>query len=58
MQTEFPRSGMHSHRKCSVKIGVLKNFANLIKFESLFNKVAGLRDGLQHGCFPVKFANF
>ena len=53
-----------SHRRCSVQIGVLKNF---IKFtgkhlcQSLFfNKVAGflLKKRLWHRCFPVNFAIF
>ena len=52
----------------AIKIGVLKNFANFKRkhlFWSLFfNKVAGLKackfitKGLQHRCFPVKFAKF
>ena len=37
-----------SHRKCSLKKGVYKNFANFtgkhLCWRSLFNKVAGLRD--------------
>ena len=44
-----------SHRRCSVRKGVLRNFAkftgkNLCQ-SLFFNKVAGL-------CFPVNFANF
>ena len=54
------------HRMCSVKIYVLKNFANSTGkkpiLESLFNKVAGLqacifiKKRLQHRCFPVNIA--
>ena len=49
-----------SHRRCSVKKGVLKNFV----LESLFNQVADLQSSnfvkkrLQHRCFPVKYAKF
>ena len=32
-----------SHRMCSIKKPVLKNFAMSARLESLFNKVAGLR---------------
>ena len=54
-----------SHRRGSVKQGVLKNFENFTRkhvLESLFNKVAGLKacntikKRLQYRCFPVKFA--
>ena len=56
-----------SHRRCSVKNVVLKNFASctgkhLHWSECLFNKVASLKvsnfvkKGLQHRCFPVKLA--
>ena len=54
------------HRMCSVKIYVLKNFANSTGkkpiLESLFNKVAGLqacifiKKRFQHRCFPVNIA--
>ena len=55
-----------SHRRCSVKKGVLKNFVK-IKGKHLcrslfFNKVAGLMSAtllkkrLRHRCFPVNFA--
>ena len=57
-----------SHQRCSLKKGVLRNFAKLTgKFlcQSLFfNKVAGLRPAtllkkrLWHTCFPVNFAKF
>ena len=50
--------GRSSHRRCSIKQGVLKNF---IKFTGkhlcwslFFNKVAGL----SHRCFPVNSADF
>ena len=55
-------------QRCSVKIGVLRNF---VKFTGkhmcqslLFNKVAGLRPAtllkkrLWHRCFPVNFVKF
>ena len=49
-----------SHRKCSVKKGVLRNFGKFTgKYlcQSLFfNKVAGLKKRLWHRCFPVNFA--
>ena len=57
-----------SHRRCSIRKGVLKNFA---KFTAkhlcqslIFNKVAGLRPPtllkkrLQLTCFPVNFVKF
>ena len=57
-----------SHQKCSVKKGVLKNFAKFTgkhRSQSLFlNKVAGstpatlLKKRLWHRCFPVNFAKF
>ena len=57
-----------SHQRCSLKKGVLRNFAKLTgKFlcQSLFfNKVAGLRPAtllkkrLRHKCFPVNFVKF
>ena len=58
-----------SHRSCSVKKGVLKNFANFIGkhpcWSLFFNKVAGLQpasvfkkdsSAFQHKRFPAKFA--
>ena len=55
-------------RRCSVKRGVLKNFANFTGkhlYQSLFfNKVAGLtnailfKNRLWHRCFPVNLAKF
>ena len=57
-----------SHWRCSVKKGVLRNFAKFTEkhlCESLFlNKVAGLRPAtllkkrLWYRCFPVNFAKF
>ena len=52
-----------SHRRCSVRKGVLRNFAKSTgKYlcQRLFlNKVAGLRHRcLWHRCFPVNFAKF
>ena len=66
---EITGSFRSSHRRCSVKKGVLRNFA---KFTGkhlcqglLFNKVAGqarpatlLKKSLWHRCFPVNFAKF
>ena len=61
-------SNSTSHRKCSVKKGVLSEFAKFTRkhlCQSLFlNKVAGLRPAillkksLWHKCFPVNFAKF
>ena len=53
-------------QRCSVKKGVLKNFAKFTRkhTESLFNKVAGLmpatllKKRLWHRYFPVNFAIF
>ena len=57
-----------SHRRCSVKKGVLRNFAKFTGkhlYQSLFfNKIAGLRSAtllkkkLWHRCLPVNFAKF
>ena len=57
-----------NHQRCSVKIRVLRNFANFTGkhlCQSLsFNKVAGLRpatllkERLWRRCFPVNFAKF
>ena len=57
-----------SHRRCSVKKGVLRNltkFTGKHLHQSLFfNKVAGLRpptwlkNRLWRRCFPVNFTNF
>ena len=57
-----------SHRRCSVKKGVLRNFSKFTGkhlCQSLFcNKVAGLtlqlykKKRLWHRCFPVNFAKF
>ena len=59
---------MQLSRRCSVKRGVLRNFAkftgkNLCQ-KLFFNKIAGLRHAasvkksLCHGCFPVNFPRF
>ena len=55
-----------SHRRCSVKKGILRNFAkftgNTCARVSFFNKVAGLgpatllKKRSWHRCFPVNFA--
>ena len=57
-----------SHQRCSVRKGILRNFAKLTgkhKYQGLFfNKIAGLRPGtllkkrLRHRCTPVNFAKF
>ena len=57
-----------SHRRCSVKKGVLKNFAKFtrkhLRQSLLFNKVAGLRSAtlfkkrLWRRCFPMNFPKF
>ena len=56
---------INSHRKCSLKKGVLKNFTNftgnhlcwglyLIKLQA-WRPASSLKKRLQHRCFPVKF---
>ena len=49
-----------SHRRCSIKKGVLENFANFIGKHLcrglLFNKVGGLKPALLKGEFPANFA--
>ena len=60
--------GRISHRSCSVRKGVLRNFAKFTErqlYQSLFfNKVASLspatllRKRLWYRCFPVNFAKF
>ena len=57
-----------SHQRCSVRKGVLRNFANFTRKHFcqglFFNKVAGLRPAtllkkrIRHRCFPVNFAKF
>ena len=57
-----------SHRRCSLKNGVLRNFAKFtgkhLRQSLLFNKVAGLRPAtllkkrICHRCFPVNFTKF
>ena len=64
----FPGINRSSHRICSRKKGVLRNFVKFIgKYMYLslfFNKVAGLSPAtllkmrLWHRCFPVNFAKF
>ena len=61
----FPDKSRSSHQRCSVKKGVLRNFAKFIRFQSLsFNNVAGLRpstllkERLWHRCFLVNFVKF
>ena len=54
--------------RCSIKIGVIKNFAKFsgkhLCRDLFFNKVAGLKPGtllkkrLRHSCFPGNFAKF
>ena len=58
----------NSHRRCSIKKDVLRNFAKFTGehlYQSLFfNKVAGLgpatllKKRLFHRCFPVNFAKY
>ena len=53
-----------SHRRCSVKKGVLRNFAKFtgkhLCQSFFFNKVLAtlLKKRLWHRCFPVNFAKF
>ena len=63
-----PSVNKSSHRRCSIRKGVLRNFAKFTgkhPHQSLsFNKVVGLRHAtllkkrLQHRYFPVNFAKF
>ena len=63
-----PSVNKSSHRRCSTRKGVLRNFANFTgkhPYQSLFfNKVVGLgpatllKKRLQHRYFPVNFAKF
>ena len=66
--TRFSKIYRSSHRRCSMKEGVLKNCAKFtgkhLCQSPFFNKVAGLWRGillkktLWHRCFPVNFAKF
>ena len=57
-----------SHQRCSVEIGVLRNFVKFtgkhLSQRLFFNKVAGprpltlLKKSLWHRCFPVNFTKF
>ena len=59
-----PRFSGSSHRKCSVRKGVLRNFAKFTgnhMFQSLFfNKIAGLSRCflIRHRCFTINFEKF
>ena len=64
---EFSKCFRISHQSCSIKKGVLKNFAKFTGkqlCQSFFNNVAGsrpptlLKKRLWHRCFPVNFAKF
>ena len=65
---KHPIPSRSSHQRCSVRIGVLRNFAKFTGkhlCQSLFfNKVAALRPAtllkkrLWHRCFPMNFVNF
>ena len=56
-----------NHRRCSIKIAALKNFAIFagkhLCWSHFFNKVPGLKacnvikNRFQHSCFPVNIAN-
>ena len=60
------RKNRSSHRRCSVKKGVLKSFADFTRKHlcgSLFLIIAGLacnfiKKRLPHRCFPVEFAKY
>ena len=68
IRPRFSGTSRSSHRRCSVRKGVLRNFAKFTGkhlCQRLFlNKVAGLRPAtllkksLWHRCFPVNFAKF
>ena len=65
-KTFFWHLGRSSHRRCSLRKGVLRKFAKFTRKHlcqsSFFNKVAGLRPAtllkkrLWHRCFPMNFA--
>ena len=46
-----------SHRRCSVKKGVLKNFAKVTEKHLCWRSLSFIKR-LQYKCFPVKFENF
>ena len=60
----FSINSRSSHRRCSIKQDVLKNFAITPVLKSFFNRVAGLqawnfiKKRLRHRCFPVNIAKF
>ena len=51
-----PLSARSSHRKDSVKIGVLKNFTNFTGKHLCW--IFFIKKWLQHSCFPEKYAKF
>ena len=64
--TTFLKKYRSSHRKCSVRKGVLKNFANFTGKHLCWSHFLWscrplacrfFKRRLQHKCFPVKFAN-
>ena len=68
LQMSYKLLHRSSHQRCSVRKGILRNFAKFTGkhlCQSLFfNKVAGLspatllKKRLWHRCFPVNFAKF
>ena len=48
----------NSHRRCSVKKSVLKNFANLTEKHLCWSLLTCNFIKLQHRCFSVRFAKF
>ena len=51
-----------SHQRCSIKKGILRNFAKFTEKHLcqnlFFNKVVGLKMRLWHRCFPVNYTQF
>ena len=57
----FPYEDRSSHRRCSIKKGVLKSFSKFkgkYLYQSLFFPATLLKNRLWHRCFPVNSENF
>ena len=57
IRTSFRRS-RSSHRRCSVRKGVLGNFAKFTGKHLYLQSATLLKNSLCHRCFPVNFAKF
>ena len=56
----YKKMGRTSHRRCSIKKGVLKSFANFTEKKHVLEPSACnfIKNRLQHRCFPKKIAKF